>query len=675
MSSTSVTSTSLSQRETSWPLVSAKGWAWIGGLGVLFGLLHWNFIWRMVRIATGEWGSDWSHALIVPVISAYFIYQNSDRLRQTPRRVYWPGLLILILGIFSFAWCIYPVRNDMLQGYSMIVSLFGLVLFLLGPATMRVLWFPILYLSLAVKVSDRIWGQIAWELQLIAAKSATVALNMIGYFIEVEASVRGSTIEVLYQGELSPLNVAEACAGLRMLMAFIALGAAMAYLINRPWWHRVIMLSLTVPVAVFVNVGRVTALGLISLANKDAAAGDFHTLIGMLMLIPAAGLFWLVGWTLDQLVIRDSGSHQSQAPAGPHPDRPVFDAPIQGDGSASVTPVASGLLIGTLLTALIGVEYFLLLATLRPEDLFGGYLSSRVAAVMFGVGVVLLISSGWFVRHLVKPNLSAALRPKALALGLSAGVLLMGVVGLNGVVEATQTVLIKKEVPLRVALFRLPKQVGSWKLEKESPPLTDEMLEVLGTRQYISRQYRDLSRPEEQPGAFIDLHVAYYTGTPDTVPHVPDRCFVAGGLNPIGKTTSRLNLKTLQYRKEEDGTWTSVSRLQKDRVRLPSTEIQGTTFTFSSPRHPSIQHNVIYFFAANGKFLATPDAVRFQGFDPRDRYSYYCKIEVLLNSVSDPQEAAQRASAFLSAMMPEIMACLPDWREVTEGRWPKTGKK
>jgi hypothetical protein len=62
--------------------------------------------------------------------------------------------------------------------------------------------------------------------------------------------------------------------------------------------------------------------------------------------------------------------------------------------------------------------------------------------------------------------------------------------------------------------------------------------------------------------------------------------------------------------------------------------------------------------------------VRFQGFSLTDEYSYYCKIEVGINLVGDKELARQRASDFLSDFLPQVMACLPDWVDVTEGRWP-----
>ncbi len=632
-------------------------------LAGMFVTFHWHFIYRMYRIATHEWGGNWSHALIVPLISAYFVYQNTDRIATTASRVYWPGLPVLILGMFCFAWGIYPGRNDMLQGYSMILSLFGMVLFLLGPKMMRILWFPILYLALAVKISDRYWEQIAWYLQLIAAKSSTVVLQLIG----IDAAVEGSTIELWFMrgGQLvsDKLNVAEACSGLRMLMAFIALGTAMAYLVQRPWWHRLLMLALTVPIAVAVNVGRVSTLGLLTIFKKDLASGDFHVFVGILMLIPAAGLFWLVGWVLDQIMIR-----------GDDPPRTTRISPPQHGQAAPCDlktwvkmgdRIAIGLVVGGLLTALIGIEFGLILAIYRPEALFGGHLSSEVAAVSSVAGLVGLIISAWGVRKLVAGESVLNAGPRPVATGITAGVLLMGVIGLNATVQATQTILIKEPIPLRKGFHLLPERVGSWEMVKERPRLSAEEEEALGTHDYTSRVYRDIAQPEGVPGSYVELHTAYYTGTPDTVPHVPDRCFVAGGAR--GSTTwANLALTGPQYHQEQNG-WSAPSKLGPARVYLPRTRFDTTVFTFSHPNAPSRYHNVVYFFAANGKYLRSPDLVRWRGFDPRDRYSYYCKIEVRVFEVEDPQQAADHASSFLSAMMPEIMACLPDWVKVTQG--------
>ena len=78
------------------------------------------------------------------------------------------------------------------------------------------------------------------------------------------------------------------------------------------------------------------------------------------------------------------------------------------------------------------------------------------------------------------------------------------------------------------------------------------MLEELGTTNYISRVYRDGGADNPQ-GTQVRLHIAYYTGTPDTVPHVPERCDTAGGATAIDKTTVPLQLSGPLFTKGPGG--------------------------------------------------------------------------------------------------------------------------
>jgi exosortase len=326
------------------PLISRDAWVRIGVVGLLFVLLFNDFLYRAFGFSFDGgfhfrgYVSDgnWSHALVVPLISLYFLYQHREELRRTPVRTGWLGLIPLILGIVFYALAIGPTAfgadeagreaamslrafgNDTAKGYAMILALAGVVWLMAGGRMLRLCWFPIAYLVFAVKISDRIWESIAFKLQGIAAAASGVAINVLGLPLDLTADVAGNTIDI-FQGVNKVgegLNVAEACSGLRMLMTFIALGVAVAYLAERPWWARVIMVLLTVPIAILVNVGRVTALGLLYPYNKDLATGDFHLFIGMLMLLPALALFMLVGWVLNQLFVPEpQPRRQPQPPA------------------------------------------------------------------------------------------------------------------------------------------------------------------------------------------------------------------------------------------------------------------------------------------------------------------------------------------------------------------------
>jgi exosortase len=136
-----------------------------------------------------------------------------------------------------------------------------------------------------------------------AATAATVMLNL---FPKLEATTSGVIIDIIYKGHrLEPeLDVAEACSGMRLLMAFFALGVAMAYLHYRPIWQRLILLASTIPIAILCNIVRVTVTGFIYvLGDPQYAQGIYHDLLGMAMLPLAFGLYGLLAWFMSNLFV------------------------------------------------------------------------------------------------------------------------------------------------------------------------------------------------------------------------------------------------------------------------------------------------------------------------------------------------------------------------------------
>lgn len=759
MSSTGATRASSSLSVWGRGLLLWRKWA-AGVVGVLFVVLFWPFIQRMIFIAAdaNDWVSvlknvirlkvsgDWSHALVIPLISLYFLVQHRQELkrlvagegkvREEELRPSWRllsglvalaglalaylnrqerwtggfflsgvvllgtgafsgvlgpwvirrwvgetgsrkvagflrgcGLVVFILGTLSFAWWLGPGRNDMLQGYSMVVALFGLVLYVLGPGPMSVLWFPIFYLALAVKVAPRWWDMLAWNLRQVAAWLGAQTVNVLGAPFAVHADLQGTTMELWVGMRKLPgaLEVEDACSGLRMLMAFIALGVAMAFLVRRLWWQRVLMVVLTVPIAVLVNVGRVVVLAFIRVwGNPEAAAGEFHLFIGMLMLIPAAGLFWLVGWVLDRLVIVEGGEERGRL-VGAGGLEAGSGSEAGGWGGLAWGVAGRGVGIGVGIGVGVGAVFAAALGAVRP-DLLGVRLPGWGAGILLVVAMVFLGGVGFWGWRWHREVGKAAEGGRWFRMATAVGLLIVAVAGLGTVVRVSKVVLFKERIDLRMPLYSIPLRVGTWEGE-ELEPLPEEQVQTLGTREYIRRVYRDVTRMPGQAGSQILLHVAYYTGTPDTVPHVPERCFVAGGLRSVGSPVPvKVELTGWMYQRRAEGSGYIARRVRAPfEVILPTLEIPATLFAFHPPEQPQAVSSVVYFFAANGKFLPNPDVVRLHAFDPRDRYSYYCKVEVLIYNEGEVEAARRRASEFLSELMPEIMACLPDWEAVRQG--------
>jgi exosortase len=259
-----------------------------------FAALYFRWFMKQSALSANAF-EDWGHAFIVPAISAAYVWTIRDRIARAPAVVYWPGLALLVLGSVCYAYFLVGFPNHMFQGFSMILGLAGAVLLLAGPHVFKHLVFPLAYLGLGVTISQQVMLAITFRLQTFASYGAWVLLNLFTVDVELE----GNILRVANaSGEVFPLNVAEACSGMRMVVAFVALAAAVAFFSCRQWWQRAAVIMLSVPVALLMNVLRVAVLAALTLVDPELSVGEAHSLIGTLLLIPAFGLFMLVVWAL-----------------------------------------------------------------------------------------------------------------------------------------------------------------------------------------------------------------------------------------------------------------------------------------------------------------------------------------------------------------------------------------
>lgn len=255
--------------------------------------------------------------------------------------------------------------------------------------------------------------------------------------------------------------------------------------------------------------------------------------------------------------------------------------------------------------------------------------------------------------------------------------LLLAAAGFTAVLRAARIQLTKLPIyPASGLTFpSLPSDAGDWtRFGPERPPLPADVLEQLGTDNYVARQYvrRDRARDDDRR-VRLDLHCAYYTGTIDTVPHIPERCFVGGGLTqrggavtlPLPLDMSRLSPDP-SVDPSQDGGVIYRARLEDGkRVRLPrgveNLQIRITSFVDGQGR---IIHSG-YFFIANGGVVASAERVRELAFHLSDTYAYYAKVQVTSADVASPEELAHNAADLLDDMLPYIMLRLPDWVAVS----------
>ncbi len=226
-------------------------------------------------------------------------------------------------------------------------------------------------------------------------------------------------------------------------------------------------------------------------------------------------------------------------------------------------------------------------------------------------------------------------------------------------------------------LTSIPMSTESWVCTTGDHRESAEVEATLGTKNYITRLYEARTPPEGRKAMRVSLHCAYYTGMIDTVPHVADRCFVAGGMQ-LGTLTQDLPLPLDHGRMipDEDVPERLKGRIFKIRPadgvreRLPRDpkDIKIHTMKFVDERGQDLYAG--YFFIANGGCVARAEDVRLLAFDLKSTYAYYLKVQVASADVESQEELAKVAASLLDELFGDIMRCTPDWVEVEEGRYP-----
>ena len=488
---------------------SGTFWVVLGILAIVFVSIFNMFFSGQFKAAIAE-PSDWGHIFVVPLIAIWFVMLRRDRILAAPLQPTWSGIVFVVIGVVIYMLgSVGPkqVIHTHVRALGVCFAFFGILVSTMGWRGFKECSFPFFYMfAFGIVITKRIMTPVTNELQDISASGAWLLLYTLGFDVDLA----GNTLTV-YDGDVSyPLNVAEACSGMRMLVAFLALGTAMAYVGLNRTWQRVLLIVLGIPVAVFVNVLRVVTLGLLSRYDVDFVSGEFHTFIGMVWLIPAFLIFILLMWIVRKLVVENPADLESQVPAG--------------------------------------------------QKLC--FINSPV------------------------PKLIAAV-----------AVLTVGAIGVQASLIQLNVFLVKKSVPLQASLDTIPSRIDDWKQVGEEPEYSDAILESLGTTQFIDRSYVN-----QKATALLNfkVHISYYTGTIDDVPHIPERCWYASGLRQLGKSMDLpLDLNTSSW--QEGTTLNRATSLPysvapvvhpvtglETKVRMPIGEPKIRVTVFEDTKRPDV---------------------------------------------------------------------------------------
>lgn len=237
---------------------------------------------------------DYSHGFLIAPLAAYFAWERRRKIARAPIEPSWWGVALLVLGALALAIGRLGVELMSMRS-AFVLTLNGLVLLLLGVPIYRILVFPLLFLFLMVPLPQSLVNVIAFPLQLFAAD---LAVNSVQFF----------GLPVLREGNIIHLPggfrlfVAEACSGLRSLMALGTLGVVFAYFFRKNWGERIVLVTSTIPIAVLVNALRVGITVVLSFWwGQQAAEGAIHQTEGFFTFGLAFCLLMAEAWLLSML--------------------------------------------------------------------------------------------------------------------------------------------------------------------------------------------------------------------------------------------------------------------------------------------------------------------------------------------------------------------------------------
>jgi exosortase A len=242
--------------------------------------------WRDAFDMAAIWwnSSTFNHCLLILPILWWLVDQRKVALAKIAPQAWAPALAWV--GAGAFGWLLGDAAGVALARHAgIVIMLQGAVVTLLGPNVGRGLMFPLFYSFFLIPFGE----EFVPALQTITAKMCMWLLGLSGIPAHIEG-IYISTPTALFR-------VAEACSGVKFLVAMVALGALIANLCFKGWGRRIAFMAACVVIPILAN--GVRAFGTIYIAhhgNVDFAASFDHIFYGWIFFAVVIALVMAAGW-------------------------------------------------------------------------------------------------------------------------------------------------------------------------------------------------------------------------------------------------------------------------------------------------------------------------------------------------------------------------------------------
>ncbi|RME68266.1 MAG: exosortase A, partial [Alphaproteobacteria bacterium] len=206
----------------------------------------------LAAMVTVWWNSaTFNHGLLIPFIIAWLVWDRRKTLAQVRPGLYPLGLIPMAGALML--WLLGRVGDvQMVQQFGWVFLMQFSVLTLLGLAATRALLFPLGYMLFLVPFGEFLIP----PLQHFTAQFIVAGLQTLDIPVFLE--------DVFLSTPSGDFEVAQACSGVRFLIATLALGVLFANISFKSWRRRAVVVALAVIVPIIANGLR--AFGIVYIA-------------------------------------------------------------------------------------------------------------------------------------------------------------------------------------------------------------------------------------------------------------------------------------------------------------------------------------------------------------------------------------------------------------------------
>lgn len=265
------------------PAARSKPWQWVLG-AVILGLIVLLYATVLADLVVACWSdSRLSQGLLIPPIVLYLTWLRSKNTFRHPVETDGRGLWLIALG------CVMFVAGKLgaelfLPRMSFVVLLAGLIWTFWGRPRLRTLLFPLVLLATMVPIPMLVYNALSGRLQLLASTMATWIAQHWGVALYQDGNI-------IHLPGIS-FGIEEACNGLNSLSALVVTSLLLGYLLSCRLRTRALLLLLSLPLSIAVNIVRVAGTAIIASHNEEYAMGFYHAFSGWLVfLVGFSGIY------------------------------------------------------------------------------------------------------------------------------------------------------------------------------------------------------------------------------------------------------------------------------------------------------------------------------------------------------------------------------------------------